>query len=162
MTDSGEVYKSKKDWWIVALVVFAMVMMIATGFNLLLTDGAPDGSYAVGLLSLLAAGFCAWVLFGTRYVLDREELRVYCGPMRIRVKLAEIERAYPTHNPLSSPALSLDRIMIKSGKWRGVMISPEDKDAFLRRLRLLQPELRPDGKGGLERRTLQEGELLDV
>ena len=37
----------------------------------------------------------------------------------------------PTRNPLSSPALSLDRLRIDYGSGRSIMVSPEDKDKFI-------------------------------
>jgi hypothetical protein len=40
----------------------------------------------------------------------------------------------PTRNPLSSPALSLDRLRIEYGQGRAIMISPADKGPFLRAL----------------------------
>jgi hypothetical protein len=49
--------------------------------------------------------------------------------------LKEIEKITLTHNPLSSPALTLDRLWITyrhGGKKRAVMISPLDKDGFLK------------------------------
>lgn len=164
MTDSGEVYPSKKDWWIVLLVVFGAVMMLAAGYDLLLQDLDAWLKYGAGGFSILAALFCFWLLVGTRYVLTREQLRIRCGPIRMNVKVADITEVYPTKNPLSSPALSLDRLMIVFGEGltKRVMISPRDKEAFMRRMRLLQPELRPTQKGGLKRRELAENELLDV
>lgn len=162
MTDSGTVYASKKDWWIVLLVLFAIVMMLIAGFDLLQSGEAPLMKYGLSVFCFLVAGLCAWMLFGTRYVLNREEVRIACGPIRFRVRLLDIVEIYPTRNPLSSPALSLDRLMIRTGKWRGVMISPQDREGFMRRLRLLDTGLRPSDKDGLERRAREEGELLDV
>lgn len=40
----------------------------------------------------------------------------------------------PTRGPLSSPALSLDRLRIEYGKRGVVLISPREKEAFVRAL----------------------------
>ena len=54
---------------------------------------------------------------------------------RWRVPLDQIIEVFPTHNPLSSPALSLDRLRVNykrpSGGKSWIMISPKDKDRFL-------------------------------
>jgi Bacterial PH domain/Sodium:solute symporter family len=53
-----------------------------------------------------------------------------------------------TRNPLSSPALSLDRLCIHykvGGKRRMVMISPADKESFLRVIAALVPGMIVDG-----------------
>lgn len=162
MSDSGTIYPSKKDLWLVIVMVLTILLVLFAGYDALQADGDPLVRYAVAVTCLLIAGFCIWLLAGTRYVLNREEIRIFCGPIRMRVRLADIKEIYPTHNPLSSPALSLDRLRIDTGKWPNVMISPQDKEGFLRRLRLLDTDLRPTEKGGLERRPRKEGELLDV
>ena len=46
----------------------------------------------------------------------------------------EIKTVTPTSNPLSSPALSLDRLQINYGRWGSIMISPKDKEAFIQDL----------------------------
>jgi hypothetical protein len=39
-----------------------------------------------------------------------------------------------TRNPLSSPAMSLDRLRIEYGQGKAIMISPEPRAEFLRQL----------------------------
>jgi len=48
----------------------------------------------------------------------------------IIVPLQAVQRLRATHNPLSSPALSLDRIEVSYGE-RRVLISPQDKGGFV-------------------------------
>lgn len=47
--------------------------------------------------------------------------------------MGEISEVRPTHNPLSSPALSLDRLHVQYGPGflKAVMISPADREGFL-------------------------------
>ena len=57
---------------------------------------------------------------------------------RWKININDITQIEPTHNPLSSPALSLDRLKIyyrKDGRVATVMISPKDKEGFLNILR---------------------------
>jgi hypothetical protein len=49
--------------------------------------------------------------------------------------MRDIRTVTPTRNPLSSPALSLDRLRIDYGRGRRIMVSPRDPGAFLRELR---------------------------
>jgi hypothetical protein len=58
-------------------------------------------------------------------------LRVACGPFRWKVPIDSIEKVEATRSPLSSPALSLDRLRINYGK-RRIMVSPSDRAGFLR------------------------------
>jgi hypothetical protein len=67
--------------------------------------------------------------------LSRREhhLLVRFGICRQRIPLADIAEVHPTHNPLSSPALSLDRLRVQYGQgfFKAVMISPADRNGFL-------------------------------
>jgi len=83
---------------------------------------------------LIGAALPAWLLMATHYTLEDTELRVRSGPFRWSVPIREITAITPTRNPLSSPALSLDRLRIDYGRGRSLMISPADKDGFLREL----------------------------
>jgi len=74
-------------------------------------------------------------------------LLVRSGPFRWRVPIADIVRITPTTNALSSPALSLDRLRIEYGRGSAIMISPRDKDQFLRDLE----EFRRNGHGSPDR-----------
>jgi hypothetical protein len=46
-----------------------------------------------------------------------------------------------THNPLSSPALSLDRIEIEFGAYDSVMISPKDKTGLITAITAINPNI---------------------
>jgi len=131
-----EVFRSKVDGWIRLVLILAIVVELGA-----LTAVAVDVRDPVIVLLLLAAGLLGaalfvWVLVGTHYTVDREMLRIASGPFRWRVMLAEIESVEPTRSPLSSPALSLDRLRIRYGGsrfggTRQVMVSPADKSRFL-------------------------------
>ncbi|HYI92445.1 MAG TPA: PH domain-containing protein, partial [Bryobacteraceae bacterium] len=55
----------------------------------------------------------------------------------------EVQSVRCTHNPLASPALSLDRLSIQLGFRGNILISPRDKAGFLNALGALDPGLRP-------------------
>ncbi len=136
------VYHSKRDWWLVLLLWVAAVGMGGAAIALWV-EPAPLGLRA-GLTAVLAvsAVFTLWVLYSTRYSFERDRLVVRSGPFRWRVELDSIEEVVPTRNPLSSPACSLDRLRIRYGRSRmGIMISPENKAAFLRDLVARVPSL---------------------
>ena len=81
---------------------------------------------------LLAAILIVSILVGTYYTVDKTTLKIVSGPIRMRLRLDDINSVKATRNPLSSPALSLDRLMINYGKNRKVMVSPADKRGFLK------------------------------
>jgi hypothetical protein len=125
-------YPSKIDWWIAVLLGVAPVMSIAV--CVALTLAGETSGLLVGLASiLLVFGIYFGLVFPMRYGLDDSHLLVRFGLCRQRIPLADISEVYPTHNPLSSPALSLDRLRVQFGPgiFKAVMISPADRDGFL-------------------------------
>jgi hypothetical protein len=132
---SSVVYPSKRDWWLVLLLWVSVIGMVAAAIALWF-EQAPLGLRA-GLTAVLcfSAVFVVWILYSTRYSFERDALVVRSGPFRWRVELDSIDEVVATRNALSSPACSLDRLRIRYGGSRmGIMISPENKAAFLRDL----------------------------
>src|SRR5258707_12255527 len=86
-----------------------------------------------------------------RYEVTSTDLIVRCGPFRTIVPLDTIVEVFPTNNPLSAPAPSLDRLRInyrkKTGRKWFTLISPKDKEGFVRDLASAAPRLRNVGNG---------------
>lgn len=125
-------FKSKIDRWLVVVLVaiigFELIVMMKAAIE---ADNANEA--AMLIFAALATGvLIAWLVLGTRYVVDRDTLRVFAGPFRWKVRLDEIHSVEATRNPLSSPALSLDRLMLRYGNGRRIMVSPADKAGFLK------------------------------
>jgi hypothetical protein len=77
-------------------------------------------------------------IFSTYYVVENSTLVIKSLVFRWKINIDDIIQIEPTYNPLSSPALSLDRLKIsymKNGRIAKVMISPKDKEGFLNTLR---------------------------
>jgi hypothetical protein len=128
----GERFVSKRDGWLAALLWIASGVDFAVAAWLLLGGGGGAPAFVAPLL-LVAGAFQLHALYGTDYTVDADTLRIRASLFRWRVPLAAIESIEPTSNPLSSPALSLDRLLIRYGGKR-IMVSPADRDAFLRAL----------------------------
>jgi hypothetical protein len=92
----------------------------------------PVETTAIILLCLLVIMLFVWVMVGTVYKVDRGILKIASGPFRWKVPLDQIHSVEATKSPLSSPALSMDRIRIRYGKNRRIMVSPADKAGFLK------------------------------
>jgi len=129
--DSGaSIHTSKVDTWLILVAALAAGASVGVAVALLREGGVP-AVVLVPVVVVLGAGLPLWTLFGTRYELTPGRLRIRCGPFRWTVPLNEIRAVTPTRNPLSSPALSLDRIRIDYGRGSSVMISPRDQARFL-------------------------------
>lgn len=126
-------HASKVDAWLV-LVTALTVATSAIAAWVMIREGGVPAVVMVPVTLVLGGGLPLWVLLGTRYELTPGRLLIRCGPFRWTVPLEEIRAVEPTRNPLSSPALSLDRLRIDYGRGSSVMISPRDQARFLAEL----------------------------
>lgn len=137
------VFRSKIDTWLAVVLVGTAVAMAGAIVTVILKGSTLNVLILVPLFFLTGA-YPLWLMRSTFYVLDEEELQIRSGPFKWNVKLMDIRAMTPTRNPLASPALSLDRLRIEYGRWESVIISPSDRDLFLRAIeqrQLLQREI---------------------
>ena len=125
-------YRSKVDWWLAPLLCIPPVASIAACIALVLDGKTSELAWGIGGV-LLVFGLYFGLVIPMKYGLDDTHLHVRFGICRQRIPLVDILEVYPTHNPLSSPALSLDRLHVQYGQsfFKAVMISPVDRDRFL-------------------------------
>lgn len=134
-------FASKVDGWLWVVLVGSALACLAAAVSLLVTESTGGLPIAAAIV-ILGCALPAWLLASTRYTLTSSELQAHSGPFRWHIALDEIRTVTPTRNPLSSPALSLDRLRIEYGHKRSIMISPRDKEAFLRELEARRSALR--------------------
>lgn len=128
-------FRSKIDGW---FVVAGVVVVILGGSAVVRAVIARNVLMAI--VCVVPIALFAWIFLTTRYTLSDEALDIRCAFMRISMPLASITRIRPTRNPLSSPALSLDRLEIHHANGM-VMISPRDRERFVQALRARCPAL---------------------
>ena len=137
-------FPSKQDAWLKWLLIATVVIEFASGVAILWLG--PE-RWPGGLL-VVAAFFVEWLRRTTYYVVEPNELTIHSGPFRWGVPLAAIDQIAPTRNPLSSPALSLDRVRIDyhlGTRHRAIMISPLDRNSFYETIITYVPELKIAG-----------------
>ncbi len=132
------VYQSKRDWWLMG------ILWLCAGFSIYFTFTVHDEPVApwmqvfatcfFGLFSLLISGLCVLPYY-TKYSIDSVNLTIIVGPLHFPVVIKDIIAVYPTMNPLSAPAWSLDRLKIcLSNSKYGVLVSPVRQKEFLEQL----------------------------
>ena len=127
-------FVSKVDAWLPAVFVLVVLIQIIA-----LAGATADSADTMGILIgvgvlLLTVVLFLWLLRGTYYEVSADTLKIVCGPFRQRITISDITAIEPTRSALSSPALSLDRLRIRHGKIRRVLVSPADKRGFIRAL----------------------------
>lgn len=128
-------FKSKVDTWLLIVLLAGVSLCAIAALEIYSAESEIAGRWAiVAGLGIVGVGLPVWILASTYYVMTDTQLSVRCGPFKTSIPIRDIESVTPTRSPLSSPALSLDRLRIAYGDRRTVMISPEHQDTFLRQL----------------------------
>ena len=127
-------FPSKVDAWLVIVFVVALTIQTAAMISVVLAGvDAAAIAIMVGTTVLLLALVGSTLRF-TYYTIEGNTLKVRSGPFSWAIPIDQIHTITPTKSPLSSPALSLDRLRIHWGKKRRIMVSPADKDGFVKAL----------------------------
>jgi hypothetical protein len=127
------VYPSRIDATSVAPLIIAglgaLAACIVIGESALLANWL-----IVSVVLLLLAGFPVWIITSTRYTFTSNELAIRSGPFSWKIPFRDITVVERTNSRRSGPALSMDRLRISYGRGKSILISPENKEAFLREL----------------------------
>jgi hypothetical protein len=139
------IYRSKRDTWVMLTFALAIIFPVALGVFLLIASPARLASWLLIGTGIAVGIVIYWLSSPLYYEITESKLNVRSGPMRWIIALESIDEVYPTRSPLSSPALSLDRLLIKYENLQGpgaLMVSPEDQTAFLKALAAAEPRLK--------------------
>lgn len=129
------VFKSKVGLWY-HLILFLIGFYAVKSFIM-------GASAFVMVSSLLVFLECIHILLNTWYKITADgELIVHCSffPEK-KIAIEEITALEPTSTPVSSYALSLDRLVVWKGEKPWLVISPSRKAEFVKVLQKINPEI---------------------
>lgn len=124
-----KIYKSKVDWWLIA------VILIAFGYPIV--DGILSKEYVLSTVFIALLVLFYLLAKSIQYKIDGENLIIW----RTKIPIQSIHKIYRTRIPLSSPALSLDRIAIVYNKYDEIFISPKEREEFIKELLKVNPTI---------------------
>jgi hypothetical protein len=124
-----KIYRSKIDWWLMLIVYGAFVYPVV--------DGIRMKQHILSLVFIGIILLISFLFYNTRYTIEGENLLIW----RAKIDINSIRKVYKTRNPLSSPALSLDRLAIVYNKFDEVLISPVERDDFIQELLKINPNI---------------------
>ena len=125
-------FPSKIDGWMIPVMVVSVAGML-TALIAVMVTATPWPVRVLVVVVLVLVTFLLFSVFrSTYYEVSDTDLRVVSGPLRWTIPLSDITDIQPTRNPLSSPALSMDRLKVSYGKRKFVLVSPADKDGFIK------------------------------
>lgn len=128
-------YKSKIEPGLISLI-----SVIVGGTGILM---AYEEVWLGLVIILLVVAFIVHMFATTYYQIDNETLKIHCGFFFDKsIDIGTIKEIKETRNPISSPATSLDRILISYNKFDTVIISPRDKEGFINYLTSINPSIK--------------------
>ena len=119
-------FKSKVDAWLLVILILSVFATLAAAFTI--TYLSLSNLLIATPILLLGAGLPLWLLLQTHYTFTGPQLVVQSGPFKWKIQVSDVRSVDPTRNPLSSPALSLDRLQIDYGSGKTILVSPTDKE----------------------------------
>ena len=124
------VFKSKIDIWLGLVIIISVLFCLAVTIGMAVIMDAAGMLFSLMVMAL-GVLLPLWILFGTRYVITQDSLEVKSGPFAWHIPISSITSVRKTRNPLSSPALSMDRLQIHYQSGKSLMVSPKDRQGFL-------------------------------
>lgn len=127
-------FRSKVGWWyhLIMILIIAGCIWAFLGSNIWAMIGM-----------VVIAGLTIHVFLNTWYRITAEGLLILHSGIfpEKKIAIADIEALEPTAMPVYSYALSLDRIMIWVDGKPWMMVSPQNKQEFVKLLRQINPAI---------------------
>lgn len=125
-------FGSKIDWWM-GLILVALPVIELGGLAAALRDGNSEAITGMAVACGTVAAIYGLLVIPVRYGVSSDRLAIRFGVVKRDIDLAAIREVYPTHNTLASPALSLDRLAVRTGDgtFGTSLISPAEREEFL-------------------------------
>lgn len=131
-----KVYRSKVDTWL-GVILCAVPVPVAFAIWKLFNESI-QGKWFIAI-PIFLIGICLpfSILAYTNYTITEKSLSIRSSLLKWEIPFKEITKIESTNDPLSSPALSLDRLRIEYGQGKSILISPLDKAEFIRDLQTM-------------------------
>lgn len=128
------IYRSKIGLGLVIPVIAIQAVVIVTAIL------HKDWWVLLGLTGI--AAFVIHLFSTTYYQVDESVLKIRSGFLYNKsLPISSISKIEETFNPLSAPAISLDRLEVVYNGSDSVLISPKDKNGFITHLLKLNPSI---------------------
>ena len=117
-----------------------LILTIVLGFSFYKLLDQPKISGIITLGALLV--FILYIFLSIQYKINDKILTVKAGFLvNTKIDIQKIKKIKKTFNPLSSPAASIDRLEICYNNGDFVLISPKNRDQFIKDLLEINPNI---------------------
>ncbi len=139
-----KLFKSRKDplfGWIIIIVVSIMLILSISDIIL---SGLQLESFILLCINLAVSTLLFWIFFGTKYELDKKEIKYFCGPFKGKILISDIKeiKKNTTKWVGLKPATARKGLVIKYKKSNEIYISPDTNDAFIKEILKLKANIK--------------------
>ena len=137
-------YPSEKGSIFIIAFVLVCLVSVFTLFQTPFTDLKIAFNVAQ-LIVLPVILLLLWMLFGTYYVIDGDQLNYHCAFIKGSIPITEIhqiiiQKSFSFYSGLK-PALGNFGIVVKYNRWDDIYLSPRNKEAFIAELKKINPDI---------------------
>ena len=135
-------YPAQKGAFIIYIVIFLLLVPVFTMFDNHFKSFTPAINPAV-IICLAVAALFLWFWFYTYYVINNNKLFYRSAFIRGAIDIGSIREVTKNVRGYTGlkAAISTKGIVIKYNKWDDIFISPLDADAFINKLKEINPQI---------------------
>lgn len=135
-----KIYKSKISWGLLAV---PMLLFLGIIVSMIVKGEDTSGILTTSGIFLAVYLFISYLLLHTEYAIDADILYVKSGFVyRKHLDISRITSVKKTKNIFSAPAASLDRIQLTYDKFGVLVLSPKEKENFVKDLVVINPTIK--------------------
>jgi hypothetical protein len=127
------------------LISSAVIVFVAIGLPILINKTIDlTGLIIAGLIVIPTLGLFLWAWLDTFYLIDKENLKIKCGPFMWRINVSDIKTIRLNQKTIGGtmkPTLAWNSIEIRYKKYRSIFITPERQDDFVSRLKEINDKI---------------------
>lgn len=139
-----KVFKSRKDQIFIWIIIIVVSIMLTLSISHIILGGLKLESVVLLLINLAVSTLLFWIFFGTRYELDKKEIRYFFGPFKGKILIADVKQI--TKNTTKwvgiKPSTARKGLVIKYKKYDEIYISPDSNDAFIKEILKLKANIK--------------------
>lgn len=131
-------YTSKLSYGLLAFITACLILPV------FLIKPKPEDASLIFKLSAIGLTYVLilYIVLNTKYRIQDNILKVNIGFIKYKsIEIEKIKEVAKTNNIIASPAPSFDRIKIKYGKYGSIILSPKNKEEFVKHLQSINPNI---------------------
>lgn len=128
-----KVYKSKVDWFFFLPLAYPIFLCV---------KGFITGTYLISAITLIILVLIGFMIHKTEYSISENSLNIKSGFLvNKKIDVKSIRRIESSKSMITAPALSRDRILLRYNKFDDILISPKEKEQFVKHLLTINPDI---------------------